>query len=133
MDKPKEATKVREGYLRTLVNYDQNDWYQLLTLAKHAYNNATTKADKMTPSFANYGFHPQMEWMRKGEAHNPGGRIYTHWMQDIHRQEKQILENTRESMKKNYDRQAREQLIIEVGHLVMLHVKNRRSKRLSKK
>jgi len=29
-----------EGYLQTCVNYDQDDWYQLLPLAEHADNNS---------------------------------------------------------------------------------------------
>jgi len=43
------TNQVLEGYLRTFVNYDQNDWYQLLLLAEHAYNNSATNAHKMTP------------------------------------------------------------------------------------
>jgi len=99
-DGPTERTnQVLEGYLRTFVNNDQNDWYQLLLLAEHAYNNSATNAHKMTPFFANHGFHPQTEWMKGREAHNPGPTMYAHWMQDIHQQVKQMLENTRESMK----------------------------------
>jgi len=42
-DRQTERTKqVLEGYLRTFVNYDQNDWYQLLGLADHAYNKSAT-------------------------------------------------------------------------------------------
>ena len=40
---------VREGYLRNFVNYDQNDWYQLLLLAEYAYNNSKASAYKLTP------------------------------------------------------------------------------------
>jgi len=100
------TNQVLEGYLRTFVNYDQNHWYQLLPLAEHAYNNSATNAHKITPFFANYGFHPQMEWMKEREAHKPGATLYAHWMQDIHQQAKQTLENTRESMQKYYDRKA---------------------------
>jgi len=133
-DRQTERTnQVLEGYLRTFVNYDQNDWYQLLPLAEHAYNNSATNAHKMTPFFANYGFHPQTEWMKEREAHNPGATMYAHWMQDIHRQAKQTLDNTRESMKKYYDRKATEQPSIEVGDLVMLNAKNILTKRPSKK
>ena len=36
-DRQTERTnQVLEGYLRTFVNYDQNDWYELLPLAEHA-------------------------------------------------------------------------------------------------
>jgi len=93
------TNQVLEGYLQTFVNYDQDDWYQLLPLAHHAYNNSATNADKMTTFFANYGFNPQTEWMKERAAHNPGATMYAHWMQDIHRQAKQTLENTRESRK----------------------------------
>jgi len=44
------TNQVLEGYLRTFVNYDQNEWYQLLPLAEHAYNKSATNAHKMTTS-----------------------------------------------------------------------------------
>jgi len=127
------TNQVLEGYLRTFVNYDQNDCYQLLPLAEHAYNNSATNVHKMNHFFANYGFHPQMDWLKEREAHNPGATMYAHWMQDIHQQAKQTLENTQESRRKYCERKATEQPNIEVGHLVMLNAKNIRTKRLSKK
>jgi len=33
------TNQLLNGYLQTFVNYDQNDWYQLLPLAEHPYNN----------------------------------------------------------------------------------------------
>ena len=51
--KTERTNQVLEGCLRTFVNYDQNDWYQLLPLAEHPYNNSATNADKMTRFFAN--------------------------------------------------------------------------------
>jgi len=87
----------------------------------------------MSPFFANYGFHQQAEWMKEREAHNPGATLYAQWMQAIHQQAKQTLENTRESMKKYFDRKTTEQPRIDVGDLVMLNAKKKRSKRPSKK
>ena len=50
MDGQVERTnQVVEGYLRNFVNYDQNDWYQLLQLAEYAYNNSKASAHKLTP------------------------------------------------------------------------------------
>ena len=126
------TNQVLEGYLRTFVNYDQDDGYQLLLLAEHAYNNSATNGHKMTPFFANYGFHPYTEWIKEREAHNPRATMYAQWMQDIHQQAKQTLENTREAMKKYYDRKETEQPSIKVGKLVMLKANNIRTKRLSK-
>jgi len=87
----------------------------------------------MTSFLANYRFHTQTEWMKEREAHNRGATIYAHWMQDIYRQARQTLENTRETMKKYYDRKATEQPSIKVGDLVMLNARNIRTKRASKK
>ena len=96
-DRHTERTnQVLEGYLRTFVNYHQDHWYQLLPLAEHGYNNSATNAHKMTPVFANYGFHRQTEWIIEREAHNPGATMYAHWMQDIHQQAKRMLENKRQ-------------------------------------
>jgi len=80
------TNQVLEGYLRTFVNYDQDDWYQLLPLAEHAYNNSATNARKVTPFFANYGFHTDTECMKERETHNPVATMYAHWIQDIHQQ-----------------------------------------------
>jgi len=55
------TNQTLEGYLRNFGNYDQNDWYQLLPLAEHAYNNSINNVHGMSPFYANYGFHPQTE------------------------------------------------------------------------
>ena len=59
--------------------------------------------------------------------------MYAHWRRDIYQQVKETLENTRELMKKYYDRKTTEQPSIEVGDLVMLNAKNIRTNRPSKK
>ena len=42
------TNQVLECYLRNFVNYDQNNWYQLLQLAEQAYNNSVTNAHGMS-------------------------------------------------------------------------------------
>ena len=99
-----EWTKqLLQGYLRNFVNYDQNDWYQLLPVAEHAYNNSVTNAHGMSPFYANYGFYPQTKWIKEREAQNPGTQLYTHWMQTTHLIAHEALDSTRESMSKYYD------------------------------
>src|SRR6267154_1533826 len=127
------TNQVLEAYLRSFVSYDQDDWYQLLPLAEHAYNNSKTKAHKLTPFFANYGYHPQTEWTKPREAQNPGATMYSHWMKTVHQEAKKTLEDTREAMKRYYDRKAIAQPKIEIGDLVMVNAKNIRTKRQSKK
>ena len=86
------TNQVLEGYLRNFVNNDQNDWYQLLPLAEYAYNNSKASAHKLTPFFANYGFHPQTEWMKERDIQNPGATMYTHWMQTVQNKARKTLE-----------------------------------------
>ena len=45
----KRTNQVLEDYLPYFVNYDQNDWYQLLPIAEHAYNKSVTNAHRMSP------------------------------------------------------------------------------------
>jgi len=127
------TNQVLEGYLRNCVNYDQNDWYQLLPLAEFAYNNSATNAHGLTPFYANFGFHPQTEWMKEREAQNPGAGLYSHWMKAVHEKAHKALDQTREAIKKYYDRKAIEQPDLTVGDQVMLNTKNIRAKRPSKK
>ena len=87
----------------------------------------------MTTFFANYGYHPQTEWLKEREAQNPGANLYAHWMQTIHQQARQSLERTREAMGPYYDRKAKQQRDFKVGDLVMLNAQNIRTKRPSKK
>jgi len=123
------TNQVLESYLRNFVNYDQNDWYQMLPLAEYAYNNSKARALKLTPFFANYGFHPQTEWMNEREAQNPGATMDMHWMKAVQENARTTLEQTREAMKKLNDRKATPQPDIETGDFVMLNAKNIKSKR----
>jgi len=126
------TNQVLECYLRNCVNYNQDDWYQLLHLAEFAYNNSATNAHGMSPLFANYSYHPQTEWMREQQAQNSGPELYSHWMKAIHKRAVDVLNNTRETMKKYYNRKASQQAEYKKGNLVMLNGKNIRTKRPSK-
>ncbi len=43
-------------YLRCYINYRQNDWIQLLSVAQLTFNSTTTKVISMSSFFANYKF-----------------------------------------------------------------------------
>jgi len=127
------TNKVLEGYLSNLVNYDKDDWYQLLPLAEFGYNNSATTAHGMSPFFANYSYHPQTEWMRERQAQNPEAELYSHWMKAIHKRAIEALNYTREAMRRHYNRKVLQQLDYKEGDLVMLNGKNIFTKRPSKK
>ena len=56
----KQINGVMEQYLRAFVNYFQDDWLEWLPLAEFVGNNTESETTKVTPFFANKGFHPRM-------------------------------------------------------------------------
>ena len=47
-------------YLRTFVNFEQNNWARLLLMAEFAYNNVKNTSSGHTSFELNYCFHPWM-------------------------------------------------------------------------
>jgi len=56
-----QVNQILEQYLWVYINYQQDDWVNLLPLAEFAYNNTSHSATMVTPFFANKGFHPKLE------------------------------------------------------------------------
>ena len=54
--------QTMEQYLRAFCNYEQDNWVELLPLAEFAYNNAIHASTRMTPFWANYHYHPVMQF-----------------------------------------------------------------------
>ncbi len=57
-----------ETYLRFYVTYMQNDWVSYLPIAEFARNNSVHSSIKVTPFFANYGYHPRFDVKAPVEA-----------------------------------------------------------------
>jgi hypothetical protein len=49
-----------EQYLRSFMNFHQNDWVDWLPIAEFAQNNVSSETTGVSPFFANYGFHPRL-------------------------------------------------------------------------
>jgi len=52
----KRMNQTLKQYLRCYINYRQNDWVQLLSVAQLIFNSATMKVISMSSFFANYEF-----------------------------------------------------------------------------
>ena len=50
---------ILDQYLRVYVNYQQDNWNELLPMAEFAYNNSYQETIKTTPFYANYGINPE--------------------------------------------------------------------------
>ena len=55
------VNQILEQYLQVYINYQQDDWVNLLLLAEFTYNNTSQSATMVTPFFTNKGFHPKLE------------------------------------------------------------------------
>jgi hypothetical protein len=47
------VNQTLETSLRTFINYEQEDWYGLLSSAEFAYNNSVTQATQLTTFYTN--------------------------------------------------------------------------------
>ena len=60
-DRQTECTnQTLEQYLHVYCNYQQDNWSELLPLAKFAYNNAPSATTGVSPFFANKEYHPNI-------------------------------------------------------------------------
>ena len=51
------TNQTLEQYLWIFCNYQQDNWYTLLLLAEFAYNNTPSATTRISPFFANKGYH----------------------------------------------------------------------------
>ena len=58
----KRQNSTMEAYLRTFVNWEQNDWVRLLPMAEFAYNNAKNASTGHIPFKLKCNFHPQVSF-----------------------------------------------------------------------
>ena len=49
-------------------------------MAEHTYNNSITSATGMTPFYANYGRHAELQNPQRTEVMNPASYAYAHWI-----------------------------------------------------
>src|SRR5277367_4340658 len=53
------VNQTLEQYLWIYCDYQQDDRHQLLPFAEFIYNNAQNSSTRVSPFFANYGYHPR--------------------------------------------------------------------------
>jgi len=126
------VNQILEQYLRTYINYQQDDWVSLLPLAEFAYNNTPHTATHVTPFFANKGYHPKLQVSVESVPSIPAHERATD-LKDLHEYlRKQIL-----ITQKQYAEATSERRLpiptFEVGDKVWLDMRNIRTSRPSKK
>lgn len=71
-------------------------------MAEFTYNNAEASTPKVTPFFANHGFHPMTTWAVDVETKNPASKLDAHWMTAITEYAFENLKQTRATMSKYF-------------------------------
>ena len=125
------TNQTLENYLRCFLNFQQDNWYDLLPLAEFAFNNSISETTGFTPFESNYGFHPRCDYLDSSiNTNNPSA--------------KEFLTNLNEKQMLIYTRllKAKEKLVsknvfsfkeFNIGDLVLLKTKNLSTVRPSKK
>ena len=75
--------QILEQYLRCSLSYQQDDWIDLLPLEEFTYNNTLHGSTRVTPFFANYGFHHRLGTSIPGNTVNPSAEARAHTLVDI--------------------------------------------------
>src|SRR5512140_669450 len=89
------VNQVLEQYLRAFVNWEQDNWVELLPFAEYCYNNTEHSATKKTPFCAVYGRHPIDNWPQVGvSTKTPAAE---NWVTDLH----SIQEEMRKNLQRN--------------------------------
>ena len=79
---------ILEQYLRGYCNYQQDNWYDLLSMAEFSYNNTLSATTGVTPFFANYGYHPRYEIHARPQVPLPAQEIIQNYIERLRNLEK---------------------------------------------
>lgn len=93
-----------EQYLRCYVNFSQDDWCRLLPHAEFSYNNQMSSTTKVSPFFANLGYHPRMEYCYPSNPNTPAVHDHLKTLQDLFPVLKDELTRAQDRMKHYADK-----------------------------
>jgi Chromo (CHRromatin Organisation MOdifier) domain len=122
-----------EQYLRLFVLHCQDDWVEWITIAEFSYNNKIHSSTKVSPFYANYGYHPRMGMELHHYTKVEAADEFASWMKQIHKEAWATMTKAQEEMKHYMDYHCGQPPKYEVGQKVWLETENLNMKRLSKK
>ena len=78
------TNQTLEQFLRIYCDYQQSNWSDLLAFAAFAYNSAHQETIKMSPYYANYGFHPRFS-TENVQTISPVAQDHVEYMKLLHK------------------------------------------------
>jgi hypothetical protein len=124
------VNSILEQYLRCYIDYQQTDWSSLLPVAEFAYNNTTHSSTKVTPFFANFGYHPKFTVTipRVTKGNIPlQDRIKS--FQNLYSEMKVNIQSAIDRHARHFDTKAMPQPEFKIGDQVWLDARNLRTSR----
>jgi len=130
-DRQTERTNsTLEQYLRAYVNYQRDNWKELLPMAEFAYNNGYQESIKGTHFFANYGVNPEYQTI----GHLMQGKITPQEnMSNLHNTVQAEMREAQLRYKEYYDAGRKPDPNLQSGDMVWLLPRNIRMTRSCKK
>ena len=104
------------------INYQQDNWTSLLTLAEFAYNNSTHASTQETPFYINYGYHPKIDMLPAWRGESPTTVDFAKQMKELHTTMKMHLEQAQSCYKDIADVKRKKHPSFQVGDKVCSYV-----------
>jgi transposase InsO family protein len=114
--------RTLEEMLRSFVTYDMRNWDTMLPAMEFAYNDSKQESTKVTPFFANYGYHPHSPLGLLAQAPGascPAAGDYLARVAEVSTAAKAALQQAQQRQAAAYNRRHRE-VTFKVGDQVML-------------
>jgi hypothetical protein len=125
--------QILEQYLRIYCNYQQDDWFNYISLAEFAINNAHQSSLKCSPFYANYGYNPTFSIdLKKSSLSVPVANELAERLSEMHDVLRDNLILAQNQQAKYYDAKHKP-LQFDIGDMVWLLSTNIKTARPSKK
>ena len=85
------------------MNYQQDDWSTLLLLTEFTYNNANNESTRISPFFANKGYHPALSANPNLPVPSAEAQQYVAELDNLHAELKRNIRQVQSQYQKNAD------------------------------
>jgi hypothetical protein len=121
------SNKTLEQYLRSYVNYEQNNWDEFLISAEIAYNNTIQASTTFTPYYLNSGQHPNLSFDHALKSKiNTNNESVDEMLSSMNNalSHAKILLHQAQQRQSYYANQHRTDIFFNVGDMVMISTQN---------
>ena len=123
-----------EQYLRCYINYQQDNWSDLLPMAEFCYNNTIHASTNQTPFFALHGYHPRFSLqVPRVAASNPTAQARLQALKETQEDLQFHIKSAQESQERYYNQHVQAQPAFTPGDEVWLLRSNIKTARPSDK